>query len=147
MGYSLWDRKESDTTEQPSAQVGVHDVNLQVQLVWGLQACGQHAILNLLPPGGGFSICRVTQRYCCVYPLMWEMGPCPKAALDCFSLVSHALPSLINSCLDLPTGMQQRSWRAFLVAQTVKESACDAGDVGLIPGLGRSPGGGHGSPL
>ena len=23
----------------------------------------------------------------------------------------------------------------------------DAGDVGLIPGLGRSPGGGHGNPL
>ena len=24
-----------------------------------------------------------------------------------------------------------------------KESACNAGDLGLIPGLGRSPGGGH----
>ena len=28
-----------------------------------------------------------------------------------------------------------------------KESACNAGDPGLIPGLGRSPGGGHGNPL
>ena len=28
-----------------------------------------------------------------------------------------------------------------------KESACSAGDLGLIPGLGRSPGGGHGDPL
>ena len=28
-----------------------------------------------------------------------------------------------------------------------KESACSVGDVGLIPGLGRSPGGGHGNPL
>ena len=28
-----------------------------------------------------------------------------------------------------------------------KESACNVGDLGLIPGLGRSPGGGHGSPL
>ena len=31
-----------------------------------------------------------------------------------------------------------------------KESACNAGatgDVRLIPGLGRSPGGGHGNPL
>ena len=28
-----------------------------------------------------------------------------------------------------------------------KESACDAGNAGLIPGLGRSPGGGHGNPL
>ena len=28
-----------------------------------------------------------------------------------------------------------------------KESTCNAGDPGLIPGLGRSPGGGNGSPL
>ena len=28
-----------------------------------------------------------------------------------------------------------------------KESACDAGDLGLIPGLGRSPGEGEGYPL
>ena len=27
------------------------------------------------------------------------------------------------------------------------ESACNAGDLGLIPGLGRSPRGGHGNPL
>ena len=28
-----------------------------------------------------------------------------------------------------------------------KESACNAGDQGLIPGLGRAPGGGNGNPL
>ena len=28
-----------------------------------------------------------------------------------------------------------------------KESACKAGDAGLIPGLGRSPGEGNGNPL
>ena len=28
-----------------------------------------------------------------------------------------------------------------------KESACNAEDLGLIPGLGRFPGGGHGNPL
>ena len=28
-----------------------------------------------------------------------------------------------------------------------KEFACNVGDLGLIPGLGRSPGGGHGNPL
>ena len=32
------------------------------------------------------------------------------------------------------------------MAQTVK-NACNAGDLGSIPGLGRSPGGGHGNPL
>ena len=38
----------------------------------------------------------------------------------------------------------------FLVALVVKNppaSAGDSRDVGPIPGLGRSPGGGHGSPL
>jgi len=28
-----------------------------------------------------------------------------------------------------------------------KESACNAGDLSLIPGLGRSPGEGNGNPL
>ena len=28
-----------------------------------------------------------------------------------------------------------------------KESACNLGDLGSIPGLGRSPGGGHSNPL
>ena len=28
-----------------------------------------------------------------------------------------------------------------------KESACNVGDLGLIPGLGKSPEGGHGNPL
>ena len=42
---------------------------------------------------------------------------------------------------------------AFLVAQMVlkkiffKSSACNIGDLGSIPGLGRSPGGGNGNPL
>ena len=28
-----------------------------------------------------------------------------------------------------------------------KESTCNAGDLGSVPGFGRSPGGGHGNPL
>ena len=38
-------------------------------------------------------------------------------------------------------------YKVFLGGSAGKESACDAGDLGLIPGLGRSPGGGHGNPL
>ena len=33
------------------------------------------------------------------------------------------------------------------MAQTVKASAYNAGDLGLIPGLGRCPGEGNGNPL
>ena len=39
---------------------------------------------------------------------------------------------------------------AFLIAQSIKNlpvDACNAGDLGLIPGLGRSLGEGNGNPL
>ena len=36
---------------------------------------------------------------------------------------------------------------SFPYSSIGKESACSAGGLGLIPGLGRSPGRGHGSPL
>ena len=35
----------------------------------------------------------------------------------------------------------------FLGGSHSKESTCNAVDLGSIPGLGRSPGGGHGNPL
>jgi len=35
----------------------------------------------------------------------------------------------------------------FPCGSTGKESACNAGDLGSIPGLGRSPGEGKGYPL
>ena len=49
----------------------------------------------------------------------------------------HQSAFLVNRhCLDAGTG-----------GSDGKESACNAGDLGLIPGLGRSPGGRHGNPL
>ena len=35
----------------------------------------------------------------------------------------------------------------FRTGSDGKESACDAGELGLIPEWGRSPGRGHGNPL
>ena len=46
--------------------------------------------------------------------------------------------------------MEDRDYWASLVAQVVKNppaNAKDIRDAGLIPGLGRFPGGWHGSPL
>ena len=42
--------------------------------------------------------------------------------------------------------VSQRTWD-FPDGSDGKESACSAGDLGLIPGLGRSPGEGKGYPL
>ena len=36
---------------------------------------------------------------------------------------------------------------SFTGGSDSKESVCDVGDLGLIPGLGRFPGGGRGNPL
>ena len=51
------------------------------------------------------------------------------------------------SCLENP--MDGGAWWAVVygVAQSDKESACNAGNLGSIPGLGRSPGKGNGNPL
>ena len=38
-------------------------------------------------------------------------------------------------------------YRGFPSHSAGKESTCNVGDLGSIPGLGRSPGGGHGNPL
>ena len=43
--------------------------------------------------------------------------------------------------------MQPDVHRAPLVVQKGKESACNVGDLGLIPGSGRSPGERNGNPL
>ena len=37
--------------------------------------------------------------------------------------------------------------RGFPGGSDCKECACNVGDLDSIPGLGRSPGGGHGNPL
>ena len=43
--------------------------------------------------------------------------------------------------------MTQFNTQGFPCGSAGKESACNAGDLGLIPGLGRSPGEGKGHPL
>ena len=65
-------------------------------------------------PGGGFSICKTAQRYCYVYCLRGNQDPAPRlhyCSLIIPPLSLHPLPSLINSCLNLPIGTQGRSWR------------------------------------
>ena len=42
---------------------------------------------------------------------------------------------------------EKASNRGFPGGSDDKESACNAGDLGWIPGLGWSPRGGHGNPL
>ena len=43
--------------------------------------------------------------------------------------------------------MNPSGWQGFPGGSEGQESADNSGDLGLISGLGRSPGGGHGNPV
>ena len=47
----------------------------------------------------------------------------------------------------IPEGIPTPVFLGFLGGSGSKESTCIMEDLGLIPGLGRSSGGGHGNPL
>ena len=69
---------------------------------------------------------------------------CPQRSfmlLQMAGFPSFLLPSSIPLCLSISVCMK------FPGGSDCKESAHNTGDLGLVPGLGRSPGGGHGSPL
>ena len=51
------------------------------------------------------------------------------------SILTHSFSGYSLSILGFPNG------------SVGKKYACNTGDAGLIPGLGRSPGGGNGNPL
>ena len=65
-----------------------------------------------------------------------------------YSGVRHVLLGDLREVAELLCALVSCTW-ASLVAQMVKKKkyACDMGDLGSIPGLGRSCGGGHGNPL
>ena len=60
----------------------------------------------------------------------------------------HALPELV--ALGLTTKIHKmildEMWHLGFAVKSPPENAGDIGNTGLIPGLGRSPGKGHGNP-
>ena len=60
-------------------------------------------------------------------------------------LVSHRL-SVTDREITYTLFLSILQW-GFPGGSDGKESACNEGDLGLIPELGRSPGGGHGNPF
>ena len=76
--------------------------------------------------------------------------------LLCLKTLTHPFPEVGHSRIyDLyslnfsPTLLYIRIWypSGLPAGSDGKESACNAGDLGLIPGLGRYPGHGNGNPL
>ena len=83
--------------------------------------------------------------------LVAECHRCTKNGKKCWDpgprLPDWATPSCtVCSCSEILTGYTKAS-QVALVVKNLPANAGDIRDTGLIPGLGRSPGGGHGNPL
>ena len=75
------------------------------------------------------------------------------ASLDAATMLSIYLLQQRNQQMAIDSSLQIHQYYLLedtstsLVAQMAKHLPVNAGDVGLIPGLEISPGGGHGNPL
>ena len=68
-------------------------------------------------------------------------------ALTRRTFVGKVMSLLFNMLSRLVIAFLPRSKHPLISWLQSEESACNMGDLGLIPGLGRSPGGGHGNPF
>ena len=73
------------------------------------------------------------------------LGPRPGCHLLSIALLWNGADSLRKSKWDVYIGVGAS--QVVLVVKNPTVSAGDVRDMGLIPGSGRSPGGGHGNPL
>ena len=76
--------------------------------------------------GSGAGGDKMTLRFLCIRSFLPHNFLCYKVTVGTRAFVAH---------------------QGFLGASDSKESACNVGDLGLIPGSGRSPGEGNGNPL
>ena len=126
VGYSPWGCEESDTTER------LHLHFLLPCIGEGNGNPLQYSCLENPRDGGAWwaAIYGVTQN-------RTRLKRLSSSSSSDGQLRSNNIPQLITAVLSL----------GFPGGSDSKDSACNVGDTGSIPGLGRSPGGGHGNPL
>ena len=113
------------------------------------------AISSLISPQSiaDFSLGLLSNPYtpapsCCAFQGLLSLSRACRAAarIVCVVLVPFRL-SKISCCTLQWLQVLLHCPKGFPGGSDGKESACSVGDLSSIPGLGRSPGGGHGNPL
>ena len=87
-------------------------------------------------------------QYCVWWPLqkiLVTYKHCRHSSFICQQFLHRKKESLLSITVNCDSSMQ--AWTPHKTGLTGKECACNVGDLGLIPGLGRSPGEGKGYPL
>ena len=114
--------------------------------------------LLLLPPSI-FPNIRVFSNeliLCIIWPKYWSFSLSISPSNEYSGLISFRIDwfDLLSVQGTLKSLLQDHSSKApilqhstFFMGSVSKESACNAGDLGSIPGSGRSPGEGNGNPL
>ena len=106
---------------------------------------GHHRVLSRVPwaySRFSFVICFIPSSVCMPIPISQFIPPAsflPLCPITC------SLSLCLNFCFG--NRFVCIIFQGFPCDSAGKESTCNAGDLGLIPGLGRSPGEGKGYPL
>ena len=147
--YSLWGHKESDTTEPFSLNIDYSAIikhnTLRKDLVWkGKTDCHRSSLgLHFLYMFTWYL--KINKVFSCKNSLSSQTKSSEVGSMGYF-LSQLQSPSLHRDTT--ATGRNRPQWTGgFPGGSDGKESACDEGDLCLILGLGRSPGGGHGNPF
>ena len=85
--------------------------------------------------------------FCCEVELQFNFLPYGYPVMQVPLIEYSRFDSLVAKFPRRRDGLPTPVLLGFPGVSGSKESACSVGDLGLISGLGRSPGGGHGSPL
>ena len=105
-------------------------------------------------------VCQLALRWTGRKPHVPECQSCPDSAQTLHLLLQivstwfnvsrkkkRRRPSIIPHIIFTAFSIPYLAWWGFPDGSVGKESACNAGDPGLISGLGKSPGEGNGNPL
>ena len=94
-----------------------------------------------------FSSTTVSKAFISFLTVSLLYGPTLTSIYDCWKNHSFDYRTFAGQVMSLLFNVLSRFVMAFPGGSEVKASACNAGDLGSIPGSGRSPGEGNGTPL
>ena len=109
-----------------------------------------HFVVCMMQLGEGPSKCSISSKITCIqYTVKVKVAPSCPTLCDPMDYTVHGVAKRQTRLSDFThfTSLHLYCIQGFCCGSAGKESACNAGDLGSIPGLGRSPGEGKSYPF